>query len=122
MGSMTQPFYLRQVMITMNTTDLVNKVSQDTQVDTETVNRILKTAFSTIKRQVKKQETVTLRNFGTFQPIGHYATGFESDKLWCRLRNINQQPLTVGYSPEQWSHTEFYPTKDWNTFGEKWCN
>ena len=104
----------------MTSRELIKSVAQKTGVDTTTVQMILKTTFSTIKRNCKKHKTVEIKSFGTFQPIGHWNGGIESDEWYCKLRKIERNPLTVGYAPEQWSHIEFYPTRDWKTFDEKW--
>lgn len=99
----------------MKREELAALVAQRLDKDEREVLDILKTAFSIIKRNVKKGEDVNIQSFGNFTVEYHYRS---DDDLWCKLHKIKREPYTAGYSPDAWIHTQFYPSTDWRTFGE----
>ncbi len=50
----------------MTKADLVNEVARETGVDKATIQGILDSAMSSIKKSIAEEEAVFLRGFGTF--------------------------------------------------------
>ena len=55
----------------MNKTQLVDGLSQQTQLTKTTVEEVINAALDLIKKSVKKGEDVTLVGFGTFTKANH---------------------------------------------------